>query len=422
MEGDESQQRHRSNSEALPAIPNERLIKIVLATTIAASAFTIQIFLPALPAVQAAFDVTASQVQLTISLPLLVTALATLIYGPLSDRFGRRPALVGGMIIFFAGTVLCLFANSIVTLVLGRFIQALGSAAGVVIARAAVRDLYGRERAAAVLAGLIAVMVVAPMIAPTLGGFLVDGFGWRGNIGATVIFAGILLALIVFGMPETHKAETGVSFGLGSMLASFKILLSAPAYRAYAFQSAFMISIFYVFLAAAPYAVMTVMDVSATSYGLYFLLSTIGYLSGTLIATRYSERVGIDPMIRIGTLLAIVTTAIVVAFLAFGVWHPLAIFLPITILGTANGMALPNSNAGAISVYPELAGTASGLTSFIQLGIAALFAQASGSWQNGTPFPLAIFMLCAALLAWTAFTYSKYEEGSAAVGATDGPA
>ena len=120
------------------------------------------------------------------------------------------------------GTVLCLFANSIVALVLGRFIQALGSAAGVVIARAAVRDLYGREWAAAVLAGLIAVMVVAPMIAPILGGILVDGFGWRGNIGATVIFAEVLLGLIIIGLPETHQPHSGISFGVTSMAASFR--------------------------------------------------------------------------------------------------------------------------------------------------------------------------------------------------------
>ena len=410
---EETESEPSSTPTADPAIENERLIKIVLATTIAASAFTIQIFLPALPAVQNAFGVSAAEVQLTVSLPLFVTALATLVYGPLSDRFGRRPSLIGGMVLFFAGTVLCLFADSIVTLILGRFIQAVGSASGVVIARAAVRDLYRRERAAAVLAGLIAVMVVAPMIAPTLGGFLVDGFGWRGNVAATVIFAGILLGLIVFGMPETHTAQIGSVFGIGSMLAGFKTLLVNPVYCAYAFQSAFMIAIFYVFLSSAPYAVMTVMDVSATGYGLYFLLSTIGYLSGTVLANRYSERVGIDPMIRIGTGTAILATLVVVILLSLDLWHPLTIFLPITVLGVANGMALPNSNAGAISVYPELAGTASGLTSFIQLSVAAVFAQVSGSWQSGTPYPLAVFMLIAAMLAWFSFAAGKRAENRA---------
>lgn len=393
-----------------PVIRNEKLIKGVLAATIAASAFTIQIFLPALPAVQSAFDVTATQVQLTISLPLLVTALATLIYGPLSDRYGRRPVLVVGMVLFFAGTVLCLFAPTILTLVLGRFIQALGSAAGVVIARAAVRDLYGRERAAAVLAGLVAVMIIAPMIAPTLGGFLVDAYGWRGNIGATVIFAGALLALVVFGLPETHHARSGASFGLGSMVGSFKTLLASPAYRAYAFQSAFMIAIFYVFLAAAPYAVMVVMGVSATGYGLYFLLSTVGYLSGTILANRYSQRVGIDRMVRIGNVLALITTGLVVILMFAGVWQPLAVFIPITLMGVANGMALPNASAGAISVYPELAGAASGLTSFIQLGISAVFAQVSGSLQNGTPHPLALYMFAAAVLAFLSFEFFKRTE------------
>ncbi len=399
---------HSEDSEAEPTqpdsadqtshIPNERLIKGVLASTIAASSFTIQIFLPALPSVQNAFDVSAAQVQLTVSLPLVVTAVATLLYGPLSDRFGRRPALIGGMLLFFVGTVMCLLATSIVTLILGRFIQAVGGAAGVVIARAAV------------LAGLVAVMVIAPMIAPTLGGFLVDGFGWRGNVGATALFAGALLALVVFGMPETHKPVTGDSIGVASMAYGFRTLLSSPAFCAYTFQSAFMIGIFYVFLAAAPYAVMTVMGLSGTEYGLYFLFSTGGYLTGTILANRISERVGIDPMVRIGTSTAIVTLMMVLGLVALGVWHPLAIFLPITVLGVANGMSLPNANAGAISVYPELAGTASGLTSFIQYGVAALFAQVSGSWQDGTPYPLAICMLIAALGAWASFSYFKRKE------------
>lgn len=406
---DATEQSARSSQES-PRIKNERLIKGVLATTIAASSFTIQIFLPALPTVQSAFDVTATQVQLTISLPLLVTALATLVYGPLSDRYGRRPILIGGMVLFFIGTVLCLFAPTILTLIMGRFIQALGSAAGVVIARAAVRDLYGRERAAAVLAGLVAVMVVAPMIAPTLGGFLVDWFGWRGNVAATVIFSGVLLALVVFYLPETHHNRSAGSFGVGSMISSFGKLLAAPAYRAYAFQSAFMIAIFYVFLAAAPYAVMVVMDVSATGYGLYFLLSTLGYLAGAMIASRISQRVGIDRMVWIGTSAAVASTLLVAILMLTGVWHPLAIFIPITVMGAANGMALPNASAGALSVYPELAGAASGLTSFIQLGISAVFAQVSGSLQNGTPNPMALSMFGAALLALASFALFKRAE------------
>ena len=173
-----------------------------------------------------------------------------------------------------------------------------------------------------------------------------------------------------------------------------------------------MIAIFYVLLAAAPYAVITVMDVSATGYGLYFPLSTVGYLAGTVLANRYSERMGIDPMIRIGTTVAIASTALVVILMTMGLWHPLAIFLPIIVMGIANGMALPNSNAGAISVFPALAGAASGLTSFVQFGVAAIFAQVSGSWQNGTPYPLAFFMLGAAVLVWLTFTFFKRVEAN----------
>ncbi|MBL8629272.1 MAG: MFS transporter, partial [Rhodospirillaceae bacterium] len=158
-----------------------KILKAILALTIAASSFAIQVFLPALPAVQRHFGVSASDVQLTVSLPLIAIAIGTLFWGVLSDRYGRRSMMLSGLVMFMVGNIACALAPTIELLIAGRLFQAFGGAACVVISRAMIRDIYGREKAASVLASLIAIMVIAPMLAPIAGGVLADTMGWRGN-------------------------------------------------------------------------------------------------------------------------------------------------------------------------------------------------------------------------------------------------
>jgi MFS transporter, DHA1 family, multidrug resistance protein len=386
--------------------PQHRLLKAILALTIASSSFAIQVFLPALPAVQKHFGVSAADVQLTVSLPLVAIAIGTLFWGVLSDRFGRRPMMLAGLVMFFCGNLACVFAPTIETLIAGRLFQGFGGAACVVISRAIVRDLYGREKAAAALASLIAVMVLAPMMAPMVGGLLVDTAGWRGNFVFITVFVAVVLIFSAVRLPETNHTLVAVPNAL-SLVAGYARLMRSPEFMAYALQSAFMIATFYVFLSAAPYAIITVMKYSATEYGLGFILSTVGYLGGNLAANRFSEQMGLDRMIGTGSILAVVSTLAVFLLLEAGVWNIWAVFAPVTLMGIANGMSLPNANAGAVSVYPELAGTASGLLSFIQLSLSAVFAQIAGSIQDGTPNTLGMCMFIAAVLCMVSFIAPK---------------
>jgi len=381
---------------------DHRLLKTILALTIASSSFAIQVFLPALPAVQNHFNVSASEVQLAVSLPLLTVAVGTLFWGVLSDRFGRRSMMLAGLVMFFCGNLACVFAPSIELLVAGRIFQGFGGAACVVISRAIVRDLYGREKAAAALASLIAVMVLAPMMAPIVGGALVDLTGWRGNFAFITIFVAGVLAFTAARLPETNLNRIPLPSAL-SIVHSYTRLMRSPDFMAYALQSAFMIAMFYVFLSTAPYAIITVMNYSATEYGLGFILSTIGYLGGNVMANRLSEKMGIDRMINWGLALAVGSTFATFVLLEMDLWNIWVVFAPVTVMGIANGMSLPNANAGAVSVHPELAGTASGLLSFFQLSISAAFAQVSGSIQDGTPHALGAFMFIAAVLSVAAF-------------------
>ncbi|MDX2145305.1 MAG: multidrug effflux MFS transporter [Rhodospirillaceae bacterium] len=382
--------------------PAKKILKSVLALTIASSSFAVQVFLPALPAVQKQFGVSAAVVQLTVSLPLIALAVSTLMWGILSDRYGRRPTMLAGLALFLIGTLACAVAPTIELLIAGRLVQAVGGAACVVISRAIVRDIYGRERAAAELASLIAIMVIGPMLAPIIGGVLVDTVGWRGSFEFIAVFLAGVLAYAGFRLAETNHQRLPIPDLTGIFLAYGRLVRSSD-FMAYALQSAFMIGTFYVVLSAAPYAIITVMGYSATEYGLGFILSTVGYLSGNLIAQRYSQRVGIDRMIALALATALISTFATVALLMAGVWTLLAVFVPLTFMGIANGMSLPNANAGAVSVYPEMAGTASGLLSFLQNGIAALFAQVTGSVQDGTPHAFGLGMFVAAVLAVVSF-------------------
>lgn len=379
-----------------------RLIKAILALSIGSSSLALQVFLPALPAIQRDFGVSAAAVQLSVSIPLFSVAVGTLFWGVLSDRYGRRPAMIGGFVMFLGGTLLCMLADSNGPLIAGRIVQSVGSAAGFVVSRAVIRDLYGREAAAAALASLVAIMVIAPMFGPLVGGLLTDAYGWRATFAAMAAFLAVTIAAMAFGLIETNRNPNPIP-GVLSLMAGYRRLLASADFRAYALQSAFMIAVFNVFLAAAPYVVVTVMQRPATEYGLWFIVETFAYVAGNLFANRCSERFGIDRMIRISLNVGIVSNVIVLGAVIGGFWFPAAIFIPFLGMGFANGAALPNANAGAVSVYPELAGTASGLLSFIQLGLSAVFTQAAGSIQDGTPYPLAIFMLAGVVLASMSF-------------------
>jgi DHA1 family bicyclomycin/chloramphenicol resistance-like MFS transporter len=371
--------------------PNTFLLFMLVAVT-AIGPMAMQIFLPALPAIRDDFGVSAGTAQLAFSLSTFSIAVAMLAYGPLSDRYGRRPVLVAGLAIYLAGTAACLIASGIGTLILGRIVQAAGGCAGMVLARAMVQDLYGRERSATVLAYLTMAMVVAPMVAPAIGGFLTDGFGWRANFTFGTVLGIALVIGTVRAVHETHP-HVGSAVRIGDMVRSFSRLFRNRAFGGYAFQCAFSISLFFSFLAGAPFITIEVMGRPATEYGLWFITISAAFMLGNFVAARTSVQIGMDRMIIGGASLALagVLVALVLAFAS--VWTPAALFLPTALTAFAQGLSIPNAQAGAISSAPDIAGAASGLSGFLQMGLAAVFAQVVGLIQDGTPYPTLFAML-----------------------------
>jgi DHA1 family bicyclomycin/chloramphenicol resistance-like MFS transporter len=371
---------------AVPTPPVAFLLVLVAITAIGPMAM--QIFIPAIPAIQAGFAVSPGTAQLTFSLSTFAMAVATLVYGPLSDRFGRKPVVIGGLVVFLVGSVMCAMAPTVGSLILGRIVQAAGGAAGFVLARAIVRDLYGRDRSAEMIAYLTFAMVVVPMVSPAVGGFLTDRLGWRAIFVVGTLVGAATLWGVVARLSETASRDGGQA----GMLRGIRRLLRIPAFQGYALQGAFSMSLFFSFLAGAPFIVVQVLGLPATEYGLMFILVSGAFMIGNLLAARISSRVGLDRMTLIGavTLLELLTILV----LGLGL---LTLFLPMTLIGFAQGLALPNTQAGAVSVEPQLAGAASGLSGFLQMTMAAIFAQLVGVLQDGTAWPtLLAMLLCAA--------------------------
>jgi DHA1 family bicyclomycin/chloramphenicol resistance-like MFS transporter len=259
------------------------LAVLVLATSL--GPFAMQIFVPALPVIQADFGSPVAVTQLALSLSMISIAVFTLFYGPLADAYGRRPVLLAGIGMYLGGTALCIVAPDIEWLIVGRIFQAAGGASGIVISRAIVRDLYPTDKVASTIAYLTIAMVVSPMIAPVIGGIVIDLVGWRMNF----ILVGVLGILVIGGvaaaLTETHHERKPISRA-ADLVGGFGPLMRSPRFCGYVFQGAFSSGIFFSFLAGVPYIMIDVLERPATEYGIGFFLLAFSFMVGNFIAAR----------------------------------------------------------------------------------------------------------------------------------------
>ncbi|MBT3986343.1 MAG: multidrug effflux MFS transporter [Gammaproteobacteria bacterium] len=375
---------------------------VMLAATSALGPASMQILLPALPVIKSTFEVSTEVAQLTLSLSMLAIALGTLTYGPLSDKFGRRPIMLIGLVVMLIGSVFCYFANTIELLIAARFVQAFGAAVGLVLARAIVRDVYGAEEAARVIATLVMVMVVLPMISPALGGELMARFGWESVFIAMALFGFLIFLVLVIRLPET--LEEPVPFeGIGSMLGTFALLFKSKAFSGYAFCVSFVSVVFFSFISAAPEIMISVLKRPPTEYGYYFIMIPLGFMTGNYVARHYGKVFDIDRMISIGATIGVGGICLAIILQLLGFPQPLALFAPVSLAVFGNGITLPNAQAAAINEFPRYAGSASGLTGFLQMFFSAIAAQSVAIIFNGTVYPLLLLMLTASVLSLVSF-------------------
>jgi DHA1 family bicyclomycin/chloramphenicol resistance-like MFS transporter len=374
----------------LTAGSRDRALIVLLASVAALGPIATNLYLPALPAVREHFGASVAEVQATFSVSLVMFAFGILAWGPFSDRYGRRAAVLGGLGIMVAGAVVSLLAQTLDALIAGRALQAFGTATGLVTARAIVADLYPAERMAKTLASLTMVAVMGNALAPVIGGLIAVAFGWR------AIFAVLVLAAVVVGgvvwrrLPETRPAGVHPPRGR-DMLGTAWTLVRMPLFTGCVLQSAVVYATFLVFISLAPYVMVSALGRPVTEFGFYYLFIAAGYFLGNWSVGRLMARHDLHWLVVNGVLLSAAGAVAALVFVAFGLTHPLWIFVPIGVLSYGQGLALPNVTATAVSLAPQHAGVASSTIGFLQQIIGAACVQWMGHFPTDTALPMLVF-------------------------------
>ncbi len=341
-------------------------------------ALNMNIFLPSLPSIADYYQADYAVVQLAISAYLAVTAVLQLIFGPLSDRFGRRPVMIGSMVIFLIASIGCILADSIFWFLVFRLIQA-SVASGIALSRAIVRDMVPPAKAASMIGYVTMGMALVPMVGPMIGGYLDEWFGFHATIAATAAFGAVVLVVIYLDQGETNITPSG---SFGAQFRTYPSLVTSRRFWGYALVAACASGAFFAFLGGGPFVATEILGMSPSSIGLHFGLIALGYMLGNYLSGRYAERVGITPMMITGSLVACMGLMIGIALFALGIIHPLSLFGTVLLVGIGNGLTLPSANAGIVSVRPNLAGSASGLGGALMIGGGAALSAVTGSILN----------------------------------------
>ena len=379
------------------------LFVIVLASITAIAPLSLHMFFPAIPDIKADFGVSDATAQLALSVPLFVMAFMTLAYGSMSDRYGRRPVLLGAIALFVFGGLCALVADSIWLLLAGRILQAAGGAGGLGLARAIARDVYGTDRLVKVIAYLTMAYTLGPLISTPLGAALIDLSGWRAVVGVAA-GVGILLGLLSWKvMYETHTGRAPAG-RRSNPFADHVHLFANLKFTCYVLQSGLSTGAFFSMASASAFLLTEYLNRPASEYGLYFLLFPTGFLIGTFLSSRLSGRIPIEGMVCAGGVILVCTAAVQASFVAADAVTPLVLFLPGFFVTFAQGIALPNSQSGAIIAAGPLAGTGAGIGVFMQLFFAGLFTQIYGFFADGTPWPMVATVSASAVLSFAVGT------------------
>ncbi|MEX2446468.1 MAG: multidrug effflux MFS transporter [Dehalococcoidia bacterium] len=355
----------RRRAESAPAVA-------LLVALAALAPLSIDMFLPSMPTLAATFATDRGTLQLAVTLFIVAFAGSQLVYGPLSDRIGRRPVLLAGLALFVVGGLMSLAAPTVEVLLLGRVVQGLGGGAGPSLAHAIVLDVHGRERAGRVIAYMAIALPLAPAIAPIIGGFLQDSFGWH-SVFVVLAGTGVLLAVayrLVFPETSPRRAE-GAS--ARDLLADYRSLLSSPTYVAYALVMGLMFGGQLVFISSSSFVLIEEFGFSARAFGLSFGFVALGIMGGATVSSRLVDRWPQRRVVLLGAVVATGSSGVMAALAAADMSNPVTVLAPM--FGTAFGFGVsrPAATAGALVPFQHMAGLASGLLMFTQMVVASTY-------------------------------------------------
>ena len=384
--------------------PGTFALTLLLSFLTALGPLSMDMYLPSLPDIGRTLSAPVLQVQLTISSYLFGFAVGQIFYGPVSDRLGRRPVMLTALVLYALATVGCAAAQSIDALIGLRFVQALGGAGAIVLARAVVRDLYSGVRAGRELSLMGAITGVAPIVAPVIGGGLQMFFGWRASFVLLVIVALVVGATAARLLPETLRERPKTPFSFRAMSVLYR---SVAVHRGFLANLAILTAAFvglFAWISGAPIVMQSaIYGLSPFGFGVTFALGAAGYVLGTLLAARIVIRFGLDRLIGFGTAAMACGGLFMALVVALALSHVLWFVGAMTLYLFGIGFALPSTMAGALTPFPDRAGTASSVMGFVQQGGSAIIAAAVGAYLGHSAWPVAsvvAVMGCLSFVIW----------------------
>jgi MFS transporter, DHA1 family, multidrug resistance protein len=387
-------------------LQRERAPFPLLVAMTACGTLGMHIIIPALPATARALGMSVSAAQLTITLYLIGLAIGQLLYGPVSDRFGRRPVLLAGLTLFTVAGAVTAFAPTAGLLIGGRVLQSVGGCAGLVLGRAAVRDGASADRAAGQLALLTLVMSMVPAIAPAIGGYLTAYIHWRASYVLLASIGGLTLLAAVFLLPETNRSRVSGA-PASSIFLSYVRLLRSRVFCGYAIGGACSTTAFYAFMSASPFIFENQLHRPTQEVGLYYLVLMGGVALGSFCANRVAGRITNRTAMRIANALAILGAALFTLADLSG-WVTVASMVgPVALFMVGAGMASPFALAGSVSVNPQAIGAASGMYGFVQMAYGMICTLIVEAWSPGAIYPVATVLLTSAVVGQLAMSVAS---------------
>ena len=388
---------------------------VLLTVLIALPRITLDMHLPALPAMADYFHTRDSQLQLTLTLYTLGSAISLLVSGPLTDRFGRRPVLLAGLLLYVVATVACAVADSIAVLIVARLFQALGGCCTTVIGRVIVRDYFDRDEQARLLGLISMAMAVSPMAAPVLGSLMLPFINWRGLFMLLAVIGALLYLVVYRRLPETRPAHAATTPPVG-LMRLYGQLLRDRYFLRYSLAIGCVYSTYFPFISESSALLQRGFHLSTNAYALVFAATISGYMLGANLFRRLVLRFEPDRLIAAAIGLNVMSSGVLALSTAAlpGEW--LAIVLPMVVIIVSVGMVIPACQLSVLQPYGAMAGTASGLFFFTQMFLTAVSSWVTGLLSDGTAVPLVIMTGVASLLlmtSWLALHTTQRESGLA---------
>ena len=378
-------------------------VAVMIGVGFALLPFSTDLFLASLPGIRRHFGVGVSEAQLTLSVFIAAFALSQLVYGPLSDRFGRRPVLLAGVAIYVAATLACMAAQSIQWLIAARLLQAVGACSGAVIGRAIIRDAYGPAGSARMLGFITAGTALAPVFGPMVGSVLTAAFGWRANFAMLAIVSAALLVAAALRLPESNEHRDARATDLGQLAANYRTVITQRRFVGYALCVAFSYAAIFSYVSGASFVLIEVLGVPASRFGFLFGGIVVCYIAANIATGKLVQTAGVDRLLGFGTAVSAIGGVVMVALAYAGVQSVVAVLAPMALVLFGMGFNLPGGTAAAVGPFAKIAGTASAVVGFLQMAAGATVGFLVGLMHDGTTLPMAVGVAASSLALLATF-------------------